>query len=763
MASNTQSLVVGPGGGSGNTAFMQQGQVDWVAFGNTIYSASLATMQRLASAGVQPITHGAGLALSGQFQLSSQGSRRMEEALLNLKCFAGFEKILYFGFGVQSFVRLLGESQLGINCLALCSCLTDCHSLEVAAWTLAELWQVLEFPIDYAPSHQQLLALVTACSGVIASTTFGTTVAVMLGSGRRKPGGFEAPREWGGSGQKDIARVLTGLFKISKGEKSNMTVNGGSECAFIAAFAHWLLGLSVHVEDEKGSLIFTTVLDEEEAQLRVQYTNIQEPAAEMQISNNSYILGGFQDLLADAHSSAFYMVARVPWDTCLSFVFGGPSLSKLLAAPDLLATYLGGTARLMEAASAGDETLPPVTREAFSKYRNAQHGRGLIRTLVGIFPELARISNFQEKMCEVGGSNSLEEVMEDVDETIRSFRLLCPCHLCAANDSLTSYDSFCMVVLARTIRLIASTLGPVRWDPLLCPTDLGLLEFYEPKPRVFKNENVSYYHLQPNHEGGYDIIEFLASIFIGPRQHSVLVNVAQGFSAIPMGSSALSRNGICIFLNALCYPSTRMEDARIVHVCPGRIAWRDQEYSSVWDGGQRVYDSERGIKALKDNVVLESFNADLLRQDPVAFEDGLSAVVRERSVTNSLHFYYRARLSSGGHLDLQPHDLTWLVLRRVGPLVCRGKDCTDDLSLPCWIIQKGCCLDQEHLGDLNRQISSNSTSQVGPKCVIWPPLSNLSRCIALYISKTYTSNHRGMRTTYLRVHGTQVKKLHGGA
>ncbi len=219
----SQALTIGNAGDGGRSpGFVQQGQVDWVAFGRTIYSASLATMQRLASAGIQPVTHGAGLALASQFQLSELGRRRMDEALQNLQSYPGFERVIYFGFGVQSFVRTLAESQLGVNCLALCSCLADSHSSDMVAWTLAELWNVLEFPADFEPSHQQFLALVKCCAGVVATTSFGTTISIMSGRDRcRRNLQFGDPArphyESRSCNPKDLAKVLHGLFKMSKG------------------------------------------------------------------------------------------------------------------------------------------------------------------------------------------------------------------------------------------------------------------------------------------------------------------------------------------------------------------------------------------------------------------------------------------------------------------------------------------------------------------------------------------------------------------
>lgn len=67
------SLQIGSAWRGGNPLFAQQGQVDWVAFGNTVWSASAGVLQRFAAANVQPVTYGAGLALASQFQLDRLG------------------------------------------------------------------------------------------------------------------------------------------------------------------------------------------------------------------------------------------------------------------------------------------------------------------------------------------------------------------------------------------------------------------------------------------------------------------------------------------------------------------------------------------------------------------------------------------------------------------------------------------------------------------------------------------------------------------
>ena len=75
-------------------AVPHQGQIDWVACRQTIYAASFAVMQQLAAAGVQPITHGRGLALACCFHMSGIGTRRMNEALESLSIHPAFDAVI---------------------------------------------------------------------------------------------------------------------------------------------------------------------------------------------------------------------------------------------------------------------------------------------------------------------------------------------------------------------------------------------------------------------------------------------------------------------------------------------------------------------------------------------------------------------------------------------------------------------------------------------------------------------------------------------
>ena len=233
--------------------FAQQGQVDWVAFGNTAWSLTSAILQRFSAAEVQPATYGAGLALGCQFELGALGSRRIEDQLRRLRGFESCQKLVWFGFGYKHFVHLLSESQAGFNCLALCACLVDTHTSDVAADILSKLWTVYGFPMEYQPSHVQFVNLVKACEGVLAQSPFGHIVEQMTDLGRYSSKMLYdttmSPRNWGKCAESEgIASVLRALFDISKGKMETITVTGGLECAFIGGMAKWLFDLHVYIK-----------------------------------------------------------------------------------------------------------------------------------------------------------------------------------------------------------------------------------------------------------------------------------------------------------------------------------------------------------------------------------------------------------------------------------------------------------------------------------------------------------------------------------
>ena len=733
------TLRVGHGRQTAGLAFPQQGQIDWVAFGRTIYSASFAVMQRLAAAGVQPITHGAGLALAYRFQVSDIGTRRMNEALESLRIYPAFDAVILFGFGYQSFVKLLAETELGIRCIALCSCLVETHSEELAAWVLRELWSTNKFPKEYEPSYAQFLALVKANAGVVAGTTFGETVYIMLGEDRKST--IELSK--GASGARDIANTLHGLFQISRGDTESIMIVGGADCAFIAAFAYWLLDLSVHVEDEDEKLIFTSVPARESAQVKVQYVDISQ-RAQMQIASSTYILGDHKEMLQFVEQSAiFNLVARTPWQGCFTRIFG-LSFQKLISNPHLLRTFLGSYARIATAFVSGEARGEGFECSNYINFTEASYGKGFLESVTTLFPEFSKARDLAIRMQEAE-EESFHAARATIEQTIRSVKLICGCPGCsgdyAGTSNVASQNSSkaCLIAILGTTKRLVTLLSCVETDSVLRPTVSGIESVYKDiygfwSTRSSRDENFWATLLDPQRNDHFYMIQDIHLFFVGTEYQQI--ETLEQPSPHWNSCTATSEKGICIYLNSLTSLSAKAELMRKVHVVRGHIQWGNNTYSSVWDAISWNNEDRQVIECAKAS---RKFTSTRHYQD-----DGLElkGLVTERSSGNRLHFYYRSSLPSGEFVSLQPGATTERVLRNTGNLRCEKHRCGDSLAFPSSYITKGWVLDNKILDSLQ--------FHAGIACCIWPLGNDIARCIAIqmiYDAKTDWNNRVFLRQT----------------
>ncbi|MCJ1323721.1 hypothetical protein MMC10_000382 [Thelotrema lepadinum] len=346
------NLQIGSAGQDGTSGFVQNGQIDWMAFANTTWSSSTAILQRFASAGVQPVTFGAGIALASQFKLSRLSNQRMYDALNNIAGFWGYEKLLWFALGIRSFVRVMSDTQLGVNCLALCSTLAEVHGEEVSAWILEELWKAFDYPSQFLPSHSQFVTLIKACTGILTKTAFSSVVDSTLSHPIKERELLPVV-----SDPAEIAKALYGVFQISIGKFSRINFKGGLSCAFLASLAEWLFGFTIYVEDHLGRVIHQST-SFEAAQVHVAYSSERE-LSPVQISGTKYALDEFEILFNQNKSIDQTLLPRkAPWDGCLNQAFGLSSsyFDKRLILEEI-GKFFGGAARIYKVLAEGETNI----------------------------------------------------------------------------------------------------------------------------------------------------------------------------------------------------------------------------------------------------------------------------------------------------------------------------------------------------------------------------------------------------------------------
>ena len=735
-----QSISTQAAGGSASydfTGFVTQGQVDWIAFGNTVMSASIAIFQRLSGAGVQPTTQCGGIALGAQFRLGEDGQRRIEEALQRLPGATIYDNVLYIGFGTQSLIKILEKTEPGLNLIALCTCLTDAHSEPMAARILSALWDVYEYPPMYKPSHTQFLRLLKACAGVSLITTFGATVDVMLGTlyrGARDYRGDLSQRL--ASAAKDIAQILKELFYISKGRSKSITVVGGAEGAFVAAVAFWLFGFKTEVRDSRGDIIFTNVGDEESSQVAVQYLS-SKSLDSIQLRDTTYVLKSHQDIFVnDDDSKMLQLQIRTPWNGCLKRVFGA-TFTKCLQYNRQLGAYLGSAARVFAALARCEPDVSDWSRQNYIDFLPSSYGLGFVDTAFKVLPELANDEKLESIMREAAGV-SFDEATRDMEIAIRDLQRFCSCDLCSGKGSIarmvTSFIYPCSVVMALTIRHIVSAMSSASVEGEIMPTISGLESIYQVNVSAWGETKVS----------SQDYISAtlgLMRVIDGREQATQIGSDSRGCTPfhqtaplmeIFLGQRpsdededkwhnqlAFSRSGICMYIQGLRGISCRAELMRRVFVIPGHMQHGTRCYDRVLDGVGSQGQSASKVEQISHQSSETMSKKALRRDDKIP----LTAHIVEPFSGDDALFYYEAALPSG-FFHIQPGLFTEQVLMSSGLLYCTPALHDRGIPpIPHSIVKQGWRVDSD--------LAQTLSYRLGLACCLWNYTDEVARCVAL--------------------------------
>lgn len=726
MSSNT--LQIGQSSSGNAATFIQNGQVDWVAFGNTLWSTSAAVLQRFASAGVQPATYGAGLALASQLQLDRVGNQRMHNALDNLSGISGFDKLLWFGFGVRSFVRVMGDTQLGVNCIALCSTLAELHGEDASAWILEELWKAHSYPQQYLPSHAQFTALVKACSGVLAKTSFSSTANRMLAHDLDPRRLTIFPYI---SNVEDIAKAMQALFNISRGAVSRISITGSLECAFIAALARWLFNFKIYVEDEAGRVVYEDA-SPEEAQVVVTYSGEAELSL-LQVSSTTYVLRGMDDLFnRNPKLDQILLTFRTPWDRCLARVFGVP-FDDLISLPHILGGFLGSAASVYRALALGESNVADFSRKTYVNFNEASYGLGFVHAAVSIFPELNGCTGLFAAMQKATDA-SMEEALRTIEQTIHNLAQSCKCSSCTHDEArIPGKEGYCLLIMAFSIRALISTISCTVRDPELLPTNMGI--------------HFTYTHIHVEwlrqRQGAVPLLSVALGLKKGAmygeddiyRKADILSNPIEIFSGYSDRSryyresdvlekdirTAHARQGVCYYLECLQSVTSQAEMMRMVHILPGYIHMGDRRFSSIYDHAKTSHPSTTA----QWNVVQEHDSTAMVEERRYG-NIKVEAFGLEKSVEHELVVFYQVSIPGEIIFQLRPGRLTYEILKGTGLVTCDQIHCDRRLAFPCRLVQRGW-----QAADFNRTRTGIESEY---QCFIWPWTRDLARCVLVELT-----------------------------
>lgn len=585
-------------------SFPQQGTVDWIKLGKTGVTATVEILSRVSAAHVDPFTLTVAQAIADQYKLSSTGKARMNECLQSLRSYTSLDGALWFGFGRKHVVHILASTTQGICTIALCGCLAEVLSPEVVASVLDELPATYEAPTYLRPSLLQWSALVSNCSGVLSTSNFALVAEHFMsldGEGLILPlpplakdlvgknPGSEVGHLRDCGQPKDVARALHAIGKLSSGNLVAIELRGGAICGLLAALAYWFLGLAIEIR-KGGTLLYRSVSEDRPVQVLVTYaaTEAESNFLDMRLASQSYNVCNISSLLQgrslNHHDEGIIMAGRIPWDKTIQTTFGAVG-QELLNAGFHLSQILGNGARILGALANCESNNLGISSSMFRNdynpfekvvvHNEESHGKGLIHSAIGQFPELASLDRHLMEECL---ENPLAKACEEYESAVTRLAMICDCTNCRGDKRWTDikrYKRFCIPALATFLLVTARNLALVHPEKSLRPHRAGLECLYTLVgyvPQVPDNSSLELENQRPN---SIVLLNTIAMVQVFQTAELIFtgrLDRADSQSKAGMVPAAYSANGMTLYLDLLREFSDSPGAAAMVHVVPGNLA-----------------------------------------------------------------------------------------------------------------------------------------------------------------------------------------------
>ncbi|PGH22959.1 hypothetical protein AJ80_03008 [Polytolypa hystricis UAMH7299] len=466
-----------------------------------------------------------------------------------------YQNVLWFGFGVKHIVRLLAESDQGSACLGLCGCLSVSYDDFFSAQVLRNLAVSMKSPEFLTPSVSQWSSLVKITSGTLALSDFPNIV-------------FGFSRLWAppGDGIIGLLRVpgspfilggaLSLLADVSCGKVASITFRGGVECAWLAAVAEWLLSLRVEVINaQDGSLLYRkfSCSGLERVQITILRGDGEDNCQCLFFGKSYYVPSGRRLHCFKGYSimSLAFSLGTSTWTTILSDTFGN-TLSKF-------------------SNSEGADLLFCLLRRIGESTKLLLNGLDILAFVLSKLPELKGSPHLN-----LPRDYTRETLLKAFDRAIEA----CGCKMCqranvsrsVAGELQPSFQRFCLVHLALTIREYVEVLLQVRLDEHVQPSPLGLASLYQSigdKMETSLNHNYRMFKEIP--------IQYHSTLCV----LNILVMPSE--SVDENQDSAVCCHGITAYVGSLLENRPTPIQARLIHILPGHIEREGSYFDRIDD------------------------------------------------------------------------------------------------------------------------------------------------------------------------------------
>ena len=296
-----------------------------------------------------------------------------------------------------------------------------------------------------------------------------------------------------------LAEAILMLAKVSKGNLLNATFSGSIDCAWLAAFAEWILSLDVAICDSSGSLLYRSRgVPDKPPQVTVIVPNRAENAVqEILVKSKASLIPSGQILIQKdpALRGVNLLNWQGSWATILHEVFYG-KIDDLLAGEigKIFNTYITCVSLLPPETAAGQgvATFARRSKLSFDNHpvnpliwtQKDSRGQAFIKFAARRLPEIT------ECLLATTPWDDSTNFVDDLErDALRSIETFCPCVSHSQNNQmkLRKEDTVCLKVMAETIAIYLWILLDSDIDEDVLPSITGLANLYTWQSRANKS------------------------------------------------------------------------------------------------------------------------------------------------------------------------------------------------------------------------------------------------------------------------------------
>ncbi|KAI9889016.1 MAG: hypothetical protein M1814_006074 [Vezdaea aestivalis] len=593
--------------------FQQQGQVDWIALSKSVIQLSVEAYARLSKAGVEALTLEIGRGLCHSFLLQPASQERIIDAISKLQKHSGYKNLLWFGFGLKSVSEDLATTEQGLTLCALCGSLSAAYEPALVARILRELCVKADVPRNLRPSISQWRALVDLLGGTLMSSEFTITLE-----------GFQriiAPKRPFSrhslinrcSSASELGDVILALARISNSKLSSVTITGGFDCSWLAAFAQWVLALSVEVRNSTSTIYRSG----DAAQAAQVIFHIITPSSDKTygagtvVTGKSYMLSSGRDLIYATDNQEFSFITRSPWGTILFDTFGDDIEHFHSTCGSAFNVYLNclvtlgpdfTLSKLEKGFSADYNKKSPPLYWAVSPFlwsNPKSRGSQFFDFARTRLPELEGYTKFLPKM-------KSQEADKLISQCRLLFHMYCHCSLHNNKDEADRSD-ICMCLLADTILVFLWINIISSIDGSIMPSSSGLKTLYGwvlrgmyPFWAEHKGDGIADL-IQSKFgwtSGPFLDLEIVFAVFAGSKSK---INDMSG-GEDQYGNLAVCDAGICAYSHFLDRPWSTFLETSHYRIVPGHISHEGSLYLLVKQRSPGWTTSPQDIDSLRHTL-----------------------------------------------------------------------------------------------------------------------------------------------------------------